>query len=224
MDTVQLAAIQKELAKAIIIPTGIDGYLPKNGDIIFTLDIQYKGEQGNVALDVQEWGKEKPMGMFVKTWPAKVPYVPSFFCFREGPLLFNQIKETIANTGLQPNLIIVDGHGLAHPRKFGIACWLGSQLKIPAIGVAKNMLLPFTGELAENRGATLPILWKEEIVGYVLRTQKGVKPVYVSAGHLISHLVAVEIILTLSPKYRLCEPIRRADQAARRLTIRRDKS
>ena len=123
------------------------------------------------------------------------------------PLLNAYNKLTI-----KPDLIVCDGHGLAHPRRFGLACHLGVILDIPTIGCGKTKLLGEFNELAEHRGATADLLDNDEVIGKVLRTQDNIKPVYVSIGHKVSLETAVEWVLKLTPKYRLPETTRQADQ------------
>ena len=98
----------------------------------------------------------------------------------------------------------------------GLACWMGIRAQVPSVGVAKEPLLKMPYDLEEASGATCPVEWQGEWVGTVVRTSGGVKPVFVSAGHLVSQTEAVKVALALRGKYRILEPIRRADQAARK--------
>jgi deoxyribonuclease V len=214
MDLTNLINLQEQwAAKVIISPNNVD-YVLQAEDIIFSLDIQYVDDTAFVALDVQRYSGEI-IGTFVNQTHVKMPYIPKFFCFREGPPLLKIIKAVQQNFDLKPNILITDGHGIAHPRRFGVACWLGVQTNLPTIGCAKQTLLDYHGILGEQRGSTLPVYSENEEVGKVLRTQKAIKPVFVSVGHQINLTTATEIILNLASSYRICEPIRRADQAAR---------
>jgi deoxyribonuclease V len=117
---------------------------------------------------------------------------------------------------ITPDLYVCDGYGLTHPRRFGLACHLGVVLDAPAIGVAKNPPhLPVTAP-GPSRGEWTPITASGETVGCALRTQDGVKPVYVSVGHRRTLATARELVLELAPDYRLPEPIRAADQLGRK--------
>ena len=207
--------IQTQLASQIIVPPKKEGYFPQKGDLLFTFDIQYKNKMGYVAIDVLAW-KEAHLGIFLKSYPVTVPYIPGLFAFREGPLLLNALNDLISQYDFQPQLLIVDGHGTAHPRKMGIASWLGLKAKVPSMGLAKETLLKYKGNLDTALGSTLAILLDATIVGHALRTQDNIKPVFVSSGHLVSQQNAIEIVMELRGKYRHIEPIRRADQAARR--------
>jgi deoxyribonuclease V len=143
------------------------------------------------------------------------PYLPGLFSFRELPPLI----EALAALKCTPDLIVCDGQGLAHPRRFGLACHLGVLFDVPTIGCGKTPLLGpgmTAAEPAASRGAIAALTDGGETVGCTLRTRDGVKPLYVSIGHRISLPTACEWILRLSPKYRLPETTRQADQLVRR--------
>jgi len=142
--------------------------------------------------------------------PLRFPYVPGLLSFREGPALlaaFERLRQA-------PDLIFCDGQGYAHPRRFGIACHLGVLLDLPAIGVAKSLLVGEYSEPRTSAGSSAPLLDPEsgEVLGAVLRTRQGVQPVFVSQGHRISLERAVELTLAVSDGYRLPRPIRDADR------------
>ncbi len=214
MDLTYLANLQKQWAAKIVIPPDNAGYAPQSDDVIFSLDIQYVGDTAFVGLDVRHYSG-KIIGIYVGQTTVDTEYVPQFFCFREGPPLLKVINFVQHRFNLTPNILITDGHGIAHPRRFGVACWLGVHTNLPVIGCAKQTLLDYQGVLGETRGCCLPVWLENEMVGNVLRTQNGVKPIFVSAGHQINLTTATEIILNLASRYRICEPLRRADQAAR---------
>ncbi len=141
----------------------------------------------------------------------RFPYVPGLFAFRELPPLLAALDRL----RVRPELLICDGYGLAHPRRFGLACHLGVLTGLPTIGVAKS---PFVGSHVtppRARGAWSPILLDGDVVGRALRTREGTKPVYVSQGHRIGLDNACAHILRLAPAYRLPEPIRQADRLSR---------
>lgn len=142
---------------------------------------------------------------------ATFPYVPGLLAFREVPTALSALERLDA----APDLLICDGQGLAHPRRFGLACHLGILAGVPTIGVAKNAW----GECPDpgpERGDTADIRLDGEVVGRVLRTRTGVKPLYVSVGHLIDLDTACEQVLSLTPHYRQPETTRQADQLCRR--------
>lgn len=142
--------------------------------------------------------------------PIQFPYIPGLLSFREIPVLINAV-EKLENI---PDLILYDGVGIAHPRRFGIASHVGVVTGIPTIGVAKSILLGSHAKLGNERGSTAPMIDRGEHIGTALRTRDGVKPVYVSIGHRISLPTALEFVLACTPKYRLPETTRIADRLA----------
>jgi deoxyribonuclease V len=142
---------------------------------------------------------------------ASMPYIPGFLGFREVPALL----EAWDKLAVKPDLVMVDGHGLAHPRGLGIAAHLGVVLDIPSIGVAKS---PLVGRpeapLAEAPGAEAPLVWKGRVLGTVLRTRRRANPLYVSVGHRVSLAGAVDWVKRAATGYRLPEPTRQAHLAA----------
>lgn len=142
---------------------------------------------------------------------ATVPYVPGLLSFREAPWALAAIERL----AVAPDLLVCDGQGIAHPARFGLACHLGVALDLPSIGCAKTH---FVGEFtppAAARGSRSPLTLDGEVVGTVLRTQDGVKPVHVSPGHRISVATAADLVLELAPRYRQPETTRAADHLAR---------
>ena len=145
--------------------------------------------------------------------PVEFAYAPGLFAFRELPA----VLQALADVTTPLDLLLCDGHGIAHPRRFGLASHLGVLLDLPCIGAAKSRLIGSHGELAGARGSSVPLQDAGEVIGAVLRTQDGVRPVYVSIGHRISLASAVAWVLRLSPHYRLPESTRQADQLVKRL-------
>lgn len=142
--------------------------------------------------------------------PTSFPYVPGFLSFWEIPAVLDALEKI--NT--TPDLILCDGQGIAHPRRFGIACHLGLIVNIPTIGVAKSLLIGKHEEVAEERGSWQPLRHRSETIGAVLRTRARTKPLYVSGGHRVSLPTAIEYVLRCTPKYRLPETTRIADKLA----------
>jgi deoxyribonuclease V len=139
------------------------------------------------------------------------PYVPGFLSFRESPSYI----AALANLSQQPELLLVDGQGVAHPRGLGIASHLGVHLDMPAIGVAKTLLYGKPeGELGEKAGSAVRLLDKSGQVGWVLRSKDKVKPLYISPGHKMSMEGALGLVRSLLGKVRLPEPLRQAHVAA----------
>ena len=205
---------QTEMSARIIVPQGLRSEFPKIGALVITMDVQYAGDDAYVAMDLLRWGVEGSE-IFVCKEAVTEPYQPGFFAFREGPVLVAALNRLATAKGIRPDLLIIDGHGRAHPRKFGVASWLGLKVGIPAIGVAKETLVRFPDQPDLARGSTSPVTVDGETVSYALRTSEGVKPVFVSPGHLVSLDESREIALALDSGFRTIEPIRRADQACR---------
>lgn len=142
--------------------------------------------------------------------PTRFPYVPGLLSFREIPAALGALA-TLACT---PDLLLCDGQGFAHPRRFGLACHLGWLVDVPTIGVAKSRLL---GEYAlppAERGAWSPLWDRGELVGAAVRTRRGVKPLFVSPGHRVDVASAVRLTLACTDRYRLPEPSRTAHRLA----------
>ena len=148
--------------------------------------------------------------------PVRFPYVPGLLSFRETPVLL----EAFARLRASPDLVMVDGHGYAHPRRFGYACHLGLLLDVPTMGVAKSRLVGAHGTLGEARGSRTDLVDADEVVGALLRTRERVRPIYVSVGHRLSLAAAERWALACATRYRLPEPARLAD-ALSRITKRR---
>ncbi|MEC4982528.1 MAG: deoxyribonuclease V [Oscillatoria sp. PMC 1068.18] len=142
--------------------------------------------------------------------PTTFPYIPGFLSFREIPALLAALEKLT----ITPDLILCDGQGIAHPRKFGLACHLGVILDLPTIGVAKSLLVGKHEELPTEKGNWRPLVYKGETVGVVLRSRTNVKPLYISSGHQISLPTAIDYVLRCTPKYRLPETTRKADRLA----------
>ncbi len=204
-----LAATQARLASRVEFTSSS---LPPEPTVL-ALDVQYGRNLGHVAGSL--WRGAEELGTWVGTLRVDVEYVPGYFCFREGPPLLALVARLIAEGLATPDLLIVDGHGIAHPRRFGVACWLGLACGIPTLGCAKESLLPHSGDPYSSRGSNVPILLEGEQVGWGLRLQDGVNPVFSSPGHLVSLEDARTRVLELPGDYRIPDPLRRADHACR---------
>jgi deoxyribonuclease V len=137
---------------------------------------------------------------------VKFPYVPGLLSFRESPVLL----EAFDLLKTRPDVLMMDGQGFAHPRRFGIACHLGLWLDLPTIGCAKSLLIGEPKEPKPKAGSVAPLLDKGDVIGKVVRTRTGVKPVYVSVGHRVDLASAVRIVLKSCRGRRIPEPTRQA--------------
>jgi deoxyribonuclease V len=144
---------------------------------------------------------------------AGFPYVPGYLSFREIPA----VLEAWSRLQVRPDLVVCDGHGRAHPRRFGLACHLGVWLDVASIGCAKSRLVGSFREPGPRRGASTRLLDGREVIGRVLRTREATKPIFVSIGHRVSLASAERELLRLAPRYRLPEPIRAAHAEVNRL-------
>ena len=141
---------------------------------------------------------------------AEFPYVPGLLSFREAPILL----EALSGLRGTPDLILVDGQGTAHPRRFGIACHLGLAVDVPIVGCAKSRLVGAHEEPGEDKGAWSLLMHRGEVIGAVVRTRTGVRPIYVSPGNNIDLESSVRWSLACSPRYRIPVPTRLAHRAA----------
>ncbi len=135
------------------------------------------------------------------------PYVPGFLAFREGPAIIT----ALARLSRRPDLILVDGQGIAHPRGAGIASYLGVLTGIPAIGCAKSRLIGEYGEPLPQKGSWSPLRSEGEVIGAVVRTRDDTHPLFVSPGHKIDLTSAISFTLACTSRYRIPEPLRCAD-------------
>ena len=140
------------------------------------------------------------------TGRVKFPYIPGLLSFREAPILLRAFRKLKSN----PDVILFDGQGIAHPRNFGLASHIGLILNKPSIGCAKSLLVGEYGEVGNKIGAYAKLVLNNKVVGAVLRTKINTKPVFVSPGHKVNLAFAVHIVLETGCGYRIPEPIRQA--------------
>lgn len=200
-------AIQRELASQVL-PRG----RPKGVRRIAGVDISIDKPRGRAtgAVVVLSYPELELVEAAVEDAPLTFPYVPGLLSFRETPVL----REAFRRIAGPIDLLLVDGQGYAHPRRFGIACHLGLLLDVPAIGVAKSRLLGEHRAAGDAPGSRADLLDNGQVIGSVLRTRAGVKPLYISIGHRISLGEAEAWVLRCCRGYRLPEPTRLAHQAA----------
>lgn len=141
------------------------------------------------------------------------PYVPGLLSFRESPILI----AAFARLKTEPDLLLIDGHGLAHPRLFGLACHVGLLFNKPAIGCGKSLLVGNAGEPGAKAGSIAPLEFRGERVGTVLRTRDNTRPIFVTQGHRVSLATAVKLVHQCLDGYRIPKPTREADRYVRGL-------
>jgi len=144
--------------------------------------------------------------------PTRMPYIPGLLSFRELPA----VLAALARLPQVPDLVFVDGHGVAHPRGLGIAAHLGVITDLPTIGVAKKILVGSHEPVGPRRGERQPLTHKGQVIGTVLRSKDGILPLIVSPGHRVSQATAAELVLAAGRGYKLPEPTRLADRIASR--------
>lgn len=142
---------------------------------------------------------------------SSFPYVPGFLSFKEGPA----ILESFERLKIKPELLLFDGQGIAHPRGIGIASHLGVMLNIPTIGCAKSRLIGEYNEPGTKKGNWTYLYHDTKRIGAVLRTKDNVRPLFVSPGHMIDIESSVEIVMNCISRFRIPEPLRRADHLSR---------
>lgn len=168
------------------------------------------GRITRAAIAVLDYPSLQTVEEAVARESTSFPYVPGLLSFRELPAVL-QVVESLTR---MPDLFLCDGQGIAHPRRFGIACHLGLLTDTPAVGVAKSRLIGRHGRVPEERGGWTSLLDGEEVIGAVLRTRTGVKPVYVSPGHRVSLASAVRFVMACTTRYKLPETTRAAHRLA----------
>lgn len=211
----QAVAIQRRLrSKVRVEPLARPIRLVAGADVAYSR----RSHRLYAAVVVVEMESLRPVAQSTVTARARFPYIPGLFTFREAPPLlaaFRRLRQ-------RPDVILFDGHGLAHPRRFGLACHVGLLLDTPSIGCAKSRLVGEHGPLAPERGACTELRFEGEVVGAAVRTRTGVQPVYVSVGHRVTLEEAIELVLATTGRFRIPEPIRLAHQATRVLMARGD--
>ena len=209
LSPVDAIALQRQLACNVV----RDGD-PLNVRLVAAADVAYverapawASSTARAAVVVMSYPDLEVVEQSVVEARVTFPYVPGLLSFRETPALASAF-ERIASA---PDLLLVDGHGYAHPRRFGFASHLGLLAGIPTIGCAKSRLCGEAADPAPERGSTTTLRHNDEPIGIVLRTRRGAKPLYVSTGHLITAESAAQWVLCLTTTHRLPEPSHIAD-------------
>jgi deoxyribonuclease V len=204
----QAIQLQKQLAYEVITEDKLNNPIKTVAGIDLGYDV--KNDTSRAVVVILSFPELELLESSEARLPIQFPYVPGLLSFRETPVAIKALE----NLKLTPDVILCDGQGLAHPRRFGIACHIGVIADVPTIGVAKSLLVGKYQDLAEERGSIAPLVHRGEQVGVALRTKFKVQPLFVSVGHKISLETATEIVLRCAPKYRLPETTRLADKMA----------
>jgi deoxyribonuclease V len=203
------AIAEQERLRHLVRTTGALGQVR----LVAGLDVSYARASDRlvaavVVLDAQSL---LPVEQRIVSGHVTFPYAPGLLAFRELPALVEALRQVEA----VPDVLVCDGFGVAHPRRFGLASHIGVLTGLPSIGVAKSRFIGTHDEPAPRRGAHADLVDDGEIIGRVLRTRDGVRPVFVSVGHALSLDDACALVLRMAPAHRLPEPIRAADHAGR---------
>lgn len=177
---------------------GVDVGLPRGAKI------------ARAAIAVLDYTNMELVDQALAENPVPFPYVPGLLSFREMPVILAALEKLQTN----PDVFMVDGHGYAHPRRFGLACHLGVWLDQPVIGCGKSILIGKAEPLSNSRGSIAYLLDKDEIIGAAVRTRDNVNPVYISIGHRIDLESAIRVTLNCGRGVRLPEPTRQAHRLA----------
>lgn len=207
LSTKEAIALQEQLAKEVIVETTFD---PDQIETVAGVDVGLEGGLARAAVVVLDFASLKPVDWAVAKLEIGFPYVPGLLTFREGPSVLAALRKL----DTWPDLFVFDGQGRAHPRQIGLASHMGVILDQASIGCAKSRL---TGEYEEpgNRvGDWSPLRDGDNVIGAVLRTRAGVRPVFVSIGHRVDLPTAIDLVLGCTKGYRLPETTRYAHRVA----------
>jgi len=199
--------LQKNLADQLIDDRPLDLSTIRS---VAGVDVSVKNGVSQAAVVVSSYPDLEPIEIVRAQLPTTYPYITGLLTFREGEVLaaaFQQLEH-------EPDVFIFDGMGQIHPRRMGIAAHMGLWLQRPTIGCGKTHLIGDYDQPAPEKGSYTPLHHKGRQLGVVLRTRTNVKPVYISVGHMAELDTAVQLIMSVTPKYRLPQPIRMAHNAA----------
>lgn len=204
-NTQEARAIQMQLRDLV---KRYDAFSPLK--FIVGVDVGYDRQQNlaRASLVVMDYSTLEPVEQVLAHRPVSFPYVPGLLSFREAPVVLDALDKL----QIKPDLLMVDGQGIAHPRRMGIAAHLGVITDLPAIGVAKSRLTGTYQEPGQEKGNQTPLLDKGEQIGVVLRSRHHVRPLFISPGHRVGIQNAVKIVQHCLTRYRLPEPTRLADK------------
>ena len=197
-ETLRTQVIREDALAAVRYVAGVD------------VGFEDKGRTTRAAIAVLEFPGLVLHDRAISRSPTRFPYIPGYLSFRELPAVLLALERVTVT----PDLLLCDGQGLAHPRRFGLACHLGVLTDLPSIGVAKSRLIGVYDEPPGEKGQCTPLMDKGETIGAVVRTRSNVSPVYVSLGHRISLPTAVDYVLRCTTRYRLPETTRWAHRLA----------
>src|SRR5579875_3292121 len=211
IEPAEAVALQRELAARVIREDRIQG--PVRFIAGVDMAINEESEMARAAVVLLSFPGLEIVERHVYEEPVRMPYIPGLLSFREAPCVlgaFRQLRQ-------QPDLVMVDGQGIAHPRRIGIASHLGLWIDLPTIGCGKSILTGHYDKaaLGEEAGSWVPLEYQKEVIGAVVRTRTRVNPMIISIGHRISLETSIRYVLDCCRGYRLPEPTRQADKLSK---------
>lgn len=201
VDPAEAILIQNELKKKIQLKRKW-----KKLEKIAAIDVAYKKDKAIAGVLIFSYPELRLLERASALSSVKFPYIPGLLTFREGPCIVNALKKVKQKI----DLLLFDGQGIAHPRKMGIATHLGIYLNISSVGCAKSKLIGDYEDLPNEDKAVAPLYYKDELIGFAIRTKKNTRPIFVSPGNLVDFETALKIVLTCCRGHRIPEPLRLA--------------
>ncbi len=210
LEPAEAIALQRELAQRIVLEDHLGEVHHVAG---VDMAINETNGMARAAVVVLTYPELEIVERRIYEEPIRMPYIPGLLSFREAPCVLGAYQRL----QIRPDLVMVDGHGIAHPRRIGIASHLGLWLQTPTIGCGKSLFVGHYDKsaLGEDAGSHVPLVDKNEVIGAVVRTRSRVNPMIISPGHLISLDTSMRYVLACSKGYRLPEPTRQADKLSK---------
>lgn len=207
-DTAQAIERQQTMRRQVILNDHIASL-----NLIAGIDVGYdvKNNISKAAIVLMDWTTLQVTETVIAHDETPFPYIPGLLSFREAPVILKALQQLSAT----PDILFIDGQGIAHPRRLGIASHVGVLTDIPSVGVAKSVLCGRYQDPANVKGAMSPLIHKGEIIGTVCRSRINVRPIFISPGHKVSHETSVSLTMRCLSRYRLPEPTRLADKLSK---------
>ncbi len=174
-------------------------------------DVSIREDRAQAAITVVSLPELDVVDHAIWRGDVSFPYIPGLLSFREVPPILRALEKL----SVRPDVLMTDGQGLAHPRRFGLACHLGVLLDWPALGAAKSRLVGSYAEPGVEKGSREALVHRGMVIGSVVRTRRAINPIYVSVGHRITLDQAVELTLACTSRYKIPEPTRQAHRYSR---------
>lgn len=197
--------IQRQLCERVLIEP-----LRRSPEVIAGIDVSIKERRARAGVVLCSYPELVPLRAITAEMLVSFPYVPGLLAFRESPV----VLAALGQLDRYPDVLMFDAQGFAHPRRMGLATHLGILLDIPTVGCAKSRLCGTYTVPDEQKGSWSPLVDRDQVIGAVVRTRDGVRPVFVSVGHRIDLETAISLVLGCTTRYRLPEPTRWAHRVA----------